>query len=300
MATHQHFQTVQGGLDHASLPMRLYHKAKKLGVWNPQDLDFSQDRRDWLALSGPQQATLSALTSLFVAGEESVTLDLLPLMLAVSNGGHTEEALYLTTFLFEEAKHTEFFERAQREVFALEGDLSHWHGESYRQVFYTALPGAMNALLTDRSPGALARASTTYNMIVEGVLAETGYHAFRNLLAERGLMPGVLEGITLLQRDESRHIAYGLHLLARLLRADAGVWDSIETQLNTLLPQALNVIPETLARPELVGAAEFSLNVDELLGFAMRQYQKRLGRLQAARDGLEANTDEALMNGLIA
>lgn len=289
-AAHQAFQTVQGGLDHASLPMRLYHKAKKLGLWNPQDLDFSQDRRDWLALSPPQQATVSALTSLFVAGEESVTLDLLPLMLAVSTGGHTEEALYLTTFLFEEAKHTEFFERAQREVFGLNGDLGHWHGESYRQVFYQALPAAMNALLTDHSPGALARASTTYNMIVEGVLAETGYHTFRNLLSERGLMPGVLEGITLLQRDESRHIAYGLHLLGRLLRDDPAVWNTIQDQLNSLLPQALGVIPETLARPELEGG--FDLDLDELLAFAMGQYQKRLGRLQAARDGLEPEAEE--------
>jgi ribonucleoside-diphosphate reductase beta chain len=281
---------VRTGLDHTSLPMRLYHKAKRLGVWNPKDLDFSQDRRDWLALTEPQQATLSALTSMFVAGEESVTLDLLPLMLAVSSGGHTEEAMYLTTFLFEEAKHTEFFERAQREVFGLTGDLSHWHGDSYRQVFYTALPEAMNALLTDHGPVALARASTTYNMIVEGVLAETGYHAFRKLLFERGLMPGVLEGITLLQRDESRHIAYGLHLLGRLLRDDTRVWDTIQDQLNALLPLALGVIPETLARAELDGG--FGLNLDELLVFALGQYQSRLGHLQRARDGGELQSED--------
>ena len=31
----------------------------------------------------------------------------------------------------------------------------------------------MNALIEDQSPAAMARASVTYNMIIEGVLAET-------------------------------------------------------------------------------------------------------------------------------
>src|SRR6266568_3776936 len=33
------------GLDWDSVPMRLFQKAKKLGTWDPQALDFSRDRR---------------------------------------------------------------------------------------------------------------------------------------------------------------------------------------------------------------------------------------------------------------
>ena len=35
------------GLRFDSVPMRLFQKAKKLGTWDPADLDFSQDKRDW-------------------------------------------------------------------------------------------------------------------------------------------------------------------------------------------------------------------------------------------------------------
>ena len=35
------------GLRHDTLPMRLYHKAKKLGTWDPRDIDLTQDREDW-------------------------------------------------------------------------------------------------------------------------------------------------------------------------------------------------------------------------------------------------------------
>ncbi|PNY79755.1 R2-like ligand-binding oxidase [Deinococcus koreensis] len=285
-----HLKAVQAGLNHSSLPMRLYHKAKRLGIWNPADLDFAQDARDWAGLDAPSQAMLGALTSLFVGGEEAVTLELLPLMLAVSRSGQTEEALYLTTFLFEEAKHTEFFERVQREVMTLQGDLSGWHGPAYRTVFYEELPGALGALLSDDSPLALARASTTYNMIVEGVLAETGYQAIRTMLQGRGLMPGVCQGITLLQRDESRHIAYGLHLLSRLIRQDEAVWPAIQARMDELLPHALGVIPETLGRPELDGAA-LRPDLDELIGYALSQFQKRVALLERAHAGQELDSD---------
>lgn len=74
------------------------------------------------------------------------------------------------------------------------------------------------------------------------------------------------------------------------MRGDARVWDIIQDQLGALLPQALGVIPEALARPELDGG--FGLDVGELLTFAAGQYQSRLGRLHSARDGVEAEVGE--------
>ena len=51
------------------------------------------------------------LTSMFQAGEEAVVLDLLPLVAVVAAEGRLEEELYLTSFLWEEAKHVETFRR---------------------------------------------------------------------------------------------------------------------------------------------------------------------------------------------
>ena len=38
-----------------SFPMRLYEKAKRLGVWNPAEIDFSQDRVDWETMEGERR-----------------------------------------------------------------------------------------------------------------------------------------------------------------------------------------------------------------------------------------------------
>src|SRR5271157_897045 len=193
-----------------SYPMRLFEKAKRLGVWNPSDFDFSKDREDWEAMSQERREALLQLTAAFLGGEEAVTLDLLPLVLAIAREGRLEEEMFLTTFLFEEAKHMDFFSRWIREV--TDGaDLPKPREASIR-LFDVELPAAMNTLLDDPSPAAIARASVTYNMIVEGVLAETGYANYHQSLAVNELMPGLCAGLVNIKRDESRHIAYGVYL----------------------------------------------------------------------------------------
>ncbi|MFN3334789.1 MAG: ribonucleotide-diphosphate reductase subunit beta, partial [Caldilinea sp.] len=145
--SHQTFATTARGLDRNAAPMRLFEKAKRYGVWNPSDIDFSQDIADWQRLTALEQEVLLHLTSLFQAGEEAVTADILPLLLTVAAEGRIEEEMYLTTFLFEEAKHTDFFRRFLDEVTGVHTDLSHFHSPNYRAIVYDALPAAMQALL---------------------------------------------------------------------------------------------------------------------------------------------------------
>ncbi|MFM7679832.1 MAG: R2-like ligand-binding oxidase, partial [Roseiflexaceae bacterium] len=247
-ATSTFITTRAGGLQQHHPAMQLFRKAKRLGTWNPDDIDFGQDMRDWQRLTPDEQDVLRRLTSLFVAGEESVTLDLLPLIQVIAREGRLEEELFLTTFLWEEAKHVDFFANGViATVMQHTGDLSHYHTPAYQRLFGDEFPRAMHALTSDSSIHAQARASATYNMIVEGVLAETGYEAYFAALARNNLMPGIQHGITMLKRDESRHIAYGIFLLSRLIAQDPQVWQTIEQRLNELFPIAMDIIAEIFA-----------------------------------------------------
>jgi len=278
---HQNFVTTTRGLNREIPPMRLFEKAKKFGIWNPSDIDFSQDKQDWQTLSDDEKDMVLRLTSLFVAGEEAVTLDLLPLMMAVAKEGRIEEEMFLTTFLWEEAKHTDFFQRFLNEVLEIDGnDLTHFHSASYSHIFYDALPTALDRLTTDQSPEAQLIASVTYNMIVEGVLAETGYHAYYSMFKNNNIMRGNLEGITKLKQDESRHIAYGIFLISRLVAENPGLWAVAEAKMNDLLMPAIGVINESFAPYDPV---PFGLDIDEFVTYAMMQFQKRLARIEKAR-----------------
>ena len=290
---HQQFLTTTHGLRRESPPMRLYEKAKRLGIWNPTDIDFRQDRADWLSLAADEQDILLRLTAMFQAGEEAVTLDLLPLIMTIAAEGRIEEEMFLTTFLFEEAKHTDFFNRFLTEVAASSGDLGRYHTPSYRDLFYRELPQALDALRGDPSTAAQVRASVTYNMIVEGMLAETGYHAYFTVLERRNLMPGTRRGIALLKQDESRHIAYGIYLLSRLVAADDALWEVLEGRMNELLPAALGVIGDVFSAYDPV---PFGLVEEDFTDYALAQFQKRVARLERAREMTSEELAEATIN----
>ena len=281
ITSHESFVTMsERGLRHDILPMRLYHKAKKLGVWDPRSINFSQDVLDWQKCTDLEKESLIRLTALFQAGEECVTVDLLPLIMAIAQEGRIEEEMYLTTFLWEEAKHTEFFRRWLDEVAQEHADLHVHLPPSYKAIFYEELPKVMSALKTDTSPAAQARASATYNMIVEGVLAETGYYSYFNMLDYNNIMPRLKEGIGNLKRDESRHLAYGVFLLSRLVAEDRSLWTVIEEQMNKLLPYALGITEEMYAMNEEGVEPPFGLKMEDYLEYSTQQYTKRIARIQ--------------------
>lgn len=273
--------TSRRGLDHDLPPMRLWRKAKRVGIWNPEDIDFTQDARDWQQLSDGERQTLVHLSSLFQAGEESVTLDLLPLIQVIAAEGRLEEEMFLTAFLWEEAKHVELFRRFLDEVAGESSDLSHFHGESYKTIFYDQLPRAMARLGSDPSPAAQAEASVTYNMIVEGVLAETGYHAYHASLVRNGILPGMQQAVAHLKSDEARHLAYGVFLLSRLVAVGGDeIWELIEARMGALLGPAIGIIGEFFAAYDPM---PFGLEMEEFTEFATRQFQARLQRIEKAR-----------------
>ncbi len=280
---HRSYRSLSGeGLARESPPMVLWQKAKRHGIWNPTDVDLTRDRSDWLELDPGEQRLLLQLATLFGAGEESVALDLLPLIQVVAAEERLEEEMYLTSFLWEEAKHVETFRRFFDEVAGSPTGLEELLTPSHARIFSDALPEAMGRLRTDASPHAVAEASTTYNMIVEGVLAETGYHTYYSILEERSILPGMQTLVRHLQADESRHLAYGVFLLSRLV-AEHGepVWRTIEATMEALLEPALGIVQEVF--DQYLPDVPFGLELDPFTDFAADQFERRRRRIERSR-----------------
>lgn len=268
-------------INHTLLPMIDYHKAKAL-LWDPRAIDLDQDRRDWATMAEAERDLILRVAALFHAGEEAVAHDLAPLLVAVRRaGGHIEDEFFLTTQIFEEAKHMEFFDRWLDEVIGGPIDLLSYLGPSYGPVFFEALPNALNRLLTDASAQAQVEASVIYHLIIEGVLAETGYHGFYQALKARGLLPGLVQGIELVQRDEARHIAFGVYFLQRHVKADPALWNVIEARMAELLPAALDVVGDAFM--PYGDDIPFNLDVAEMITYASDQFNKRLSAVERAR-----------------
>ena len=221
------------GLDYESVPWKLWEKSKKL-FWDPADIDFSQDAADWQAMTGEERTLVAMAARGFMVGEEAVTLDIVPLLRAMSDLGRLEDTMYLAMFAMEEAKHTEMFRRwfdaVDLDPASLDSlVLAQQAALVDRRAFYDGtLTKVMRRLDTDHSPQALLDASIIYNQFVEGVLAIAGYQQWEQIFRRLGKLPGLEAGLKLTQRDERRHIAYGTYLARRILAENPELWEWLE------------------------------------------------------------------------
>ena len=270
-----------GGLNWNSLPLKLF-AGGNAKFWDPADIDFSRDRADWELLSDRERDYAIRLCAQFIAGEEAVTKDIQPFMAAMRAEGRLGDEMYLTQFAFEEAKHTQVF-RLWLDAVGIADDLHSYLDElpAYRQMFNDELPDSLNALATDPSPAAQVRASVTYNHIVEGMLALTGYYAWHKICLERRILPGMQELVRRIGDDERRHMAWGTFTCRRHVAADDANWTVFEDRMNKLIPLALQLTQDGFA---LYGdPMPFGLSVDEFMQYSTDKGMRRFGTISSAR-----------------
>jgi len=269
-----------GGLNWDSLPLKLF-AGGNAKFWNPADIDFSRDRADWEGLNGDERDFATRLCAQFIAGEEAVTEDIQPFMSAMREEGRLGDEMYLTQFAFEEAKHTQVF-RLWLDAVGLTEDLQSYLEPlpAYRTMFYDELPDCLNALSSDASPAAQIRASVTYNHVVEGMLALTGYYAWHKICVERNILPGMQELVRRIGDDERRHMAWGTFTCRRHVAADDANWSVFESRMNELMPLALDATVQGFALFEVM---PFGLVQDEFMQYAADKGMRRFGTISSAR-----------------
>jgi ribonucleoside-diphosphate reductase beta chain len=263
------------------MPLKLF-AGGNAKFWNPADIDFSRDKADWEQLNDLERDYATRLCAEFIAGEEAVTEDIQPFMAAMRAEGRLGDEMYLTQFAFEEAKHTQVF-RMWLDAVGITDDLHRYLDDlpTYRRIFYDELPASLDVLRTDPSPAAQVRASVTYNHIVEGMLALTGYFAWHKICVERGILPGMQELVGRIGDDERRHMAWGTFTCRRHVAADDANWAVFETRMNELLPLGLQLIEETFGLYEEPYPFDFSK--EEMLQYSADKGMRRFGTISSAR-----------------
>ena len=271
---------VAGGLNWDSLPLKLF-AGGNAKFWDPADIDFSRDRADWEGLADDERHLATRLCAQFIAGEEAVTEDIQPFMAAMRAEGRLGDEMYLTQFAFEEAKHTQVF-RLWLDAVGITEDLHSYLDElpAYRQIFYQELPECLDALSTDPSPAAQIRAAVTYNHVVEGMLALTGYFAWHKICVGRGILPGMQELVRRIGDDERRHMAWGTFTCRRHVAADDANWTVFETRMNELIPLALEATEQAFA---LYDPMPFNMSVAEFVQYSSDKGMRRFGTISSAR-----------------
>jgi ribonucleoside-diphosphate reductase beta chain len=110
-------------------------------------------------------------------------------------------------------------------------------------------------------------------------------------MEEHGLFPGFQKGFSLVERDEHRHIAFGVRFLKDMIEQDSRYAGIIERKVLELVPHATRVfVPPYAESP--AHFVSYGNTSEEIYGFAYRSLKRRMGLL-----GLEIPPADELMPG---
>ena len=265
--------------------------------WRAHELDFSVDREHWLVSPAESQRHTAFSIGSFYVGEERVTADLAPFLLAAPSG---EVEAFLATQLVDEMRHAVFFDRWASEVMGLESGsfrerlheiedrmLGPWHflfDDSLRDIAdrIKAKPDDLQLFV---------EGIVTYHMVTEGVLAMPGQRIMIEYTEDHELYPGFNRGFRLVEQDEHRHIAFGVRFLKDVCEERPEMKQVVRNRLTELLPKAA----EVFCPPEADDPSDFfsyGHHSSQIYGFAYQALKRRMGAI-----GIEIPLPGELMPG---
>jgi ribonucleoside-diphosphate reductase beta chain len=243
-----------------------YFKHAVYNHWDPYEdipqADLEADRRKMIA-DEPTEAEFEELRktlTLFGAGEEAVTEDLAPMAIVLED---INDQMFITSQLYEEAKHTQWFDRYWREVIdPIAEELGyertvptdqHYYNQDYIDLF-AKNEAAMEQLLDEDTPETRAKAYCHYHLVVESVLAQTGYYGLTSTFSPQGdpdvpqrdfpHLEGLVQGITYIRSDEGRHVGFGMNKVRSLIHEEGVDPQIVRDTLMDLMPHTAGILRE--------------------------------------------------------
>jgi ribonucleoside-diphosphate reductase beta chain len=246
-----------------------YFKHAVYNHWDPyEDIEqelIEQDRRrmieaDEEIIDEEGFDDLRQTIALFGAGEEAVTEDLAPLAIAMDD---INDQMFVSSQIYEEAKHTAFFDRYWREVInpvAEHHDLEvtnptddRYFMPAYNNLFDDT-EAAMHRLLEEDTPENRVRAFCHYHLAVESVLAQTGYYGITSSFSDGGgditlddvpefpELEGLVKGVGFIRSDEGRHVGFGMYHVQEMLASGQVEEQVVQDVLQEQMPNIAGIV----------------------------------------------------------
>lgn len=255
--------------------------------WNSESFDFSRDRAEWDSgvWSDLEREYMQWSLSSFFLGEERVTTELLPFAIAAPS---MDARAFLATQISDEARHVVFFDRFYKEVFGsdaetLADNLARQRpsmNQQWGELFDGILHGCADALRKDPSDiDALVRGVTVYMIVIEGTLALTGARFILRYLKEVDRLPGFRQGFTAVNRDESRHVGFGVKFLADAIKDDQRHKQTIQNTLQETLPVGVLALAPPMVDDPYSFTTPFGYRSEEIFEYAMKSLSKKLAAM---------------------
>jgi len=239
--------SIDQSMVHLPTYRELYYRWERQ-QWKAQDIDFSEDRKQWVAMPQEERNMRIYALSAFFQGEACVTDTLAPYVLAMPD---EDMRIFLTTQLVDEARHTVFFERFFRDVMGVETEKIEDSLAFARQYVNDDLKFILIDSLTEvaerirqepRNLAHLVEGVTLYHIIVEATMALAGQRNMLEIYRINNIFPAFRGGFTAVARDESRHVVFGVKFLRDMIHRDNAHAKVIDAAIEQYAPIALRGI----------------------------------------------------------
>lgn len=256
--------------------------------WSSETFDFTRDAEEWNdeSIWTPEQKRFMTWSlSEFFLGEERVTTELLPFAIAAPLD---DQRIFLASQIADEARHCVFFDRFYREVVGADAGTiadnlveqrAHVN-EDWKQLFDGILHDVAETLRKDPADmEALVRGVTVYMVVIEGTLALTGARFILRSLKEMDRLPGFRDGFTHVNRDESRHVGFGVKFLADAIADDERYKQVVQETLSETLPVGVLAFAPEWVENRYDFETPFGYHSSEIFEYATRSLQKKLAAM---------------------
>jgi ribonucleoside-diphosphate reductase beta chain len=125
---------------------------------------------------------------------------------------------------------------------------------------------------------ALVRGITVYMIVIEGTLALTGARFILRSLKEMGRLPGFRDGFTHVNRDESRHVGFGVKFLADAIKEDERYKQVVQETLQETLPVGVLAFSPDWVEDRYDFVTPF-YHSTEVFEYAMKSLSKKLAAM---------------------
>ena len=213
--------------------------------WEPEEIDFSLDKRNWFKLGFLARAILSGIVRMFFLGDSMVA----QLLAAITANAPYEDARdYFRVQEEEENRHWRFFQIFLAKVLGIAGDptklerMFRWRTLPSFNKSFRYLAAATAQLQNLRTRKQLVKAVVIYHLVAEGMIADRGTRVVAHILKGcKQLLPGFLKGFKYVCAEESRHIDAGVMLLRRLIKEDPELARDVLITLAMMAPSASGI-----------------------------------------------------------
>jgi ribonucleoside-diphosphate reductase beta chain len=256
--------------------------------WNSETFDFSRDAQEWnddSVWTAEQKRFMVWSLSEFFLGEERVTTELLPFAIAAPTD---DQRIFLASQIADEARHCVFFDRFYREVVGADAETiaenlkeqrQHVNAE-WSELFDGILHDCAETLRKDPSDmDALVRGITVYMIVIEGTLALTGARFILRSLKEMDRLPGFRDGFTHVNRDESRHVGFGVKFLSDAIKEDERYKQIVQDTLQETLPVGVLAFAPEWVENRYDFETPFGYTSKEIFEYAMKSLSKKLAAM---------------------